>query len=65
MITDPDALDYRYPNPGERLWHAPWACWMTVLARGCSRCTPVGEVAATREDTGVRVVVKLASLVQR
>jgi hypothetical protein len=65
VITDPDVAGYRYPAPGERLWHAPWQCWMTVRAKGCTRCVPDDEVAATREDNGVRVVVKLRSLEER
>lgn len=29
LSEDPDDPDYRYPTPGERLWHR-WGCWVVV-----------------------------------
>lgn len=61
MITDPDQPGYRFPQPGERYWHAPWECWVVIEGD-----TPYGhvpdEVAALRESDGQKLVVKLRSL---
>lgn len=61
MITDPDDRDYRFPQPGERLWHEPQQAWIRITGD-----TPYGhvcdEVAGVFEDSSQSVVVKLRSL---
>lgn len=65
METDPDVPGYRYPDPGERLWHEPWARWVIVLAADPLdrvRVIPMDEVLVRYEGSEQRAVVKLRSL---
>lgn len=59
MITDPDDPGYRYPRPGERLWHEPSQRWVTVTA--LAEYDTGTEVPVIDED-GRRLTVKLRSL---
>lgn len=60
MITDPDEPGYRYPQPGERLWHDPWQCWVTIT--GEPHYGPIADEVDGRLDDGRAVGVKLRSL---
>lgn len=31
MIADPDEPGYRYPQPGEFLWHTTWMRWVVII----------------------------------
>ncbi len=57
MITDPDEPGYRYPQPGERLWHQPWQRWVTITGGS------IADEVWGRLDDGQSVSVKLRSLV--
>lgn len=61
MITDPDKPGYRYPQPGDRLWHVPWQCWIVITGQPVYGPS-VDEVDGEREDNGQPVSVKLRSL---
>lgn len=61
LITDPDDPGYRYPQPGERLWHEPSQRWATVTVLERGRVPHVDEVSVIVEDCEVRIV-KLRSL---
>jgi hypothetical protein len=69
VIDDPDDPDYRYPEPGERLWHWRRERWVTVLpadgprdrAKDDASLRVLGEVAVELED-GHRAIVKLNNL---
>lgn len=65
MIDDPDEDGYRYPEPGERLWHRPWKRWIIVRALDCVRCVPQDEVPVRFEGSDELAVVKLKSLEEK
>lgn len=56
MITDPDDPGYRYPQPDERLWHAPSQRWVAVVGDAGHDEAPVID------EDGRRLTVKLRSL---
>lgn len=61
MITDPDDPGYRYPQPGERLWHEPSQRWVTII--GTPDYGPVAdEVDVRAADLDQAATVKLRSL---
>jgi hypothetical protein len=62
VTDDPEDPEYRYPLPGERLWHRSQG-WVTVEMGGADLVV-LGEVAATRERDGQAVTVKLRSLTE-
>lgn len=66
MITDPDERGYRYPQPGERLWHQPARQWCTVLPPEMSPrhgdLEVIAEVPVALGPEHVCAVVKLRSL---
>lgn len=62
MIDDPGEVGYRYPFPGERLWHRPWRRWVIVRGLDCVRRIPEDEVPVRFEGSDELAVVKLKSL---
>lgn len=73
MIDDPDDPAYRYPEPGERLWHWRREQWVITLpadgprerARDDISLRVLGEVTVEFEGTGRRAIVKLSNLEER
>lgn len=62
MITDPDEPGYRYPRPGERLWHHAWSGgWCVVLGQPDYGPSD-DEVEVRCEGSGLQASVKLRNL---
>ena len=65
MITDPRQPGYRYPRPGERLWHRLWRQRVTVISEEPDRAAGAaraGEVTVVIDAIGERAVANLDSL---
>ena len=65
MITDPRQPGYRYPRPGERLWHRLWRQRVTVISEESGRACGAareGEVTVVIDAIGEPAVASLDSL---
>jgi hypothetical protein len=70
VTDDPDDPNYRYPEPGERLWHWRREQWVVVIpaygpperAADERGLRVLGEVAVTIEATKERAIAKLTNL---
>jgi len=64
VITDPRQPGYRYPRPGERLWHRLWRQRVTVISEEPDRAgaARAGEVTVVIDAIGERAVANLDSL---
>ena len=64
MISDPDDPDFRFPQSGERYFHAPWEQWCVVMPQRpeIAHLVPRDEVLVYLIRDCKPAIVKLKSL---